>query len=132
VLICNGGSQEYFINTVLNKAAIDRYSLLDENHALADLMMPARRQGLALPASEAEAGSESTPGLRRVLESAAEAPEKMPSAAGLPKPAEELPGSVIENIPSSSTTAAAIGDDRSVSVKSTKCALMSYQAHAAG
>ena len=99
---------------------------------MADLMMLASRQALALPAPEVEAGSESTPGLRRALESAAEAPEKMPSAAGLPKPAEELPGSDIEDIPSSSTTAAAFGDDRSVSVKSTKCALMSSQAHAAG
>ena len=119
------------MNTVLNKAAVSSYSLLDEDHALADMMMPARRQALALPAPEAEAGSESTPGLRRALESAAEAPEKMPSAAGLPEPAEQLLGSDIEEIPSSSTTVAAAGEGRSVSLNSTKCALMSSHAHAA-
>ena len=107
------------MNTVLNKAAISRYSLLDENHALANLLMPTRRQALALPAPEAEAGSESTPGLRRALESAAEAAEKMPSAAGLPEHAGQLPGSGIEEIPRSSTTAAAAGDERSVSLNST-------------
>ena len=37
----------------------------------------------ALPTiDEAEAGSQSTPGMRRALQSAAEAPEKVPSAAG--------------------------------------------------
>ena len=61
----------------------------------------------ALPsAEEAEAGSQSTPGLRRALQSAAEAPEKMPSAAGGPSTSAGqqalLTEEDIEEIPSSS------------------------------
>ena len=57
------------------------------------------------PAEEAEAGSQSTPGLRRALESAAEVSEKAPSAAEGPSSAAGQPmltEDEIEEIPSSS------------------------------
>ena len=60
----------------------------------------------ALPsAEEAEAGGQSTPGLRTALRSAAEAPEKAPSAAGGPSTSAGQPlltEADIEEIPSSS------------------------------
>ena len=68
----------------------------------------------ALPTiDEAEAGSQSTPGLRRALQSAAEAPEKVPSAAGGPSSSVAQPvltEDEIEEIPSSS--AAVTADER--------------------
>lgn len=60
----------------------------------------------ALPSGEeAEAGSQSTPGLRRALQSAAEASEKAPSAAEGPSSSGGPPvltEDEIEEIPSSS------------------------------
>lgn len=68
----------------------------------------------ALPTiDEAEAGSQSTPGLRRALQSADEAPEKVPSAAGGPSTSavqSVLTVDEIEEIPSSS--AAVTADER--------------------
>ena len=71
----------------------------------------------ALPAIEAEAGSQSTPGLRRALESADEAAEKMPSVAGLPGQ-QPLMGDQIEDIPSTSGVVTA--DERRVSESSNR------------
>ena len=68
------------------------------------------RQAPALPGAEGEAGSSSTPGLRRALQSADEAPEKVPSAAapGAPAGQQHLPagaGELEEITPASGTAA---------------------------
>ena len=56
------------------------------------------RQAPALPGVEGEAGSSSAPGLRRALQSADEAQEKVPSAAGPDAPAgqQHLPAGAAE------------------------------------
>ena len=68
------------------------------------------RQAPALPGAEGEAGSSSTPGLRRALQSADEAQEKVPSAAAVDAPArqQQLPAGAaeIEEITPASGTAA--------------------------
>ena len=68
------------------------------------------RQAPALPGAEGEAGSSSTPGLRRAVQSADEAQEKAPSAAGLNAPAgqQQLPAGAaeIEEITPANGTAA--------------------------
>ncbi|CAK0783811.1 hypothetical protein CVIRNUC_007011 [Coccomyxa viridis] len=68
------------------------------------------RRAPALPGAEGEAGSSSAPGLRRALQSADEAQEKVPSAAGLNAPAgqQQPPAGAaeIEEITPASGTAA--------------------------
>jgi hypothetical protein len=87
------------------------------------------RKASALPSvEEAEAGSQSTPGLRRALVSAAEAPEKAPSAAGGASSAAGQPlltVDQIEEIPSSSAADTAeerwLAMDSSMSGHTQKC-----------
>ncbi len=71
--------------------------------------MAGRRQVQAMPGTEqAEAGSQSTPGLRRVLASADEAADKVPSAAAGPSGSaaqQLLAEDQVEEIPSSSGAA---------------------------
>ena len=68
------------------------------------------RRAPALPGAEGEARSSSAPGLRRALQSADEAQEKAPSAAGPSAPAgqQQLPAGAaeIEEITPASGTAA--------------------------
>ena len=80
------------------------------------------RQAPALPGVEGEAGSSSTPGLRRAIQSADEAQEKVPSAAGMaPAGQQQLPAGAaeIEEITPASGTAA--DEDRRALGSRTRC-----------
>ena len=76
------------------------------NEFIDTLALGVCREVSALPSAEgAEAGGQSTPGLRRALVSAAEAPEKAPEAAGGAGSAAGQPllsEDQVEEIPSSS------------------------------
>lgn len=79
-------------------------------HSWSEGPRDACRRAPALPGAEGEAGSSSAPGLRRALQSADEAQEKVPSAAGLNAPAgqQQPPAGAaeIEEITPASGTAA--------------------------
>lgn len=72
-------------------------------------MVAGRRQAQAMPCiQQTEAGSQSTPGLRRVLESADEVADKVPLAAAGPSSSaaqQMLAEDQVEEIPSSSGAA---------------------------